>query len=169
MAKFTAGVLKLLIVCITIVTLAFGGLWFYSRRPQPTSANCPDGPRNQIDLSEFQTKYFGYTGTLEVKIKEQAFLSAKIEPKQLTQLSEAFRDSQEFRKVLIAAYNSCILSKEQWSQQVRQFQQIDNLAREIQYLLSASPLTSEQNTKLATLINEYQRANRNLAQQGKDN
>jgi len=104
-----------------------------------------------------------------VKIKEQAFLSAKIEPKQLTQLSEAFRDSQEFRKVLIAAYNSCILSKEQWSQQVRQFQQIDNLAREIQYLLSASPLTSEQNTKLATLINEYQRANRNLAQQGKDN
>jgi hypothetical protein len=121
----------------------------------PRSFDCGDGPRRTIDIRDFSAQYSGYSLELEAAVKDRARISTKVSPVQLQQLSEAVQNAQEFRKYVVAGYNSCAITKRQYSQFGARFQTLDSIAREIDQLADSSPLSSEQSKNLAFLITQY--------------
>jgi hypothetical protein len=117
--------------------------------------DCGDGPRRTIDIRDFTTHYSAYSIELEATIGEKGKLSTKVNPVQLQQLSEATQNARDFRKYVVAGYNSCAITKTQYAQYGARFQALDNLAREINELISKPSLPQEETTRLAGLINQY--------------
>jgi hypothetical protein len=116
---------------------------------------CGDGPRRTIDIRDFTTQYSGYSVELESTVMDKAKISTKVAPVQLQQLSEALQNSQEFRKFVVAGYNSCAITKTEYSQYGARFQALDALAREINQLASSPSLSAEQSKNLTTLIAQF--------------
>jgi hypothetical protein len=141
------------IAAVMIVVLIIAGRDVYLRR-QP-ELNCGDGPRRLIDLRDFAIQNSGYSLELEANIKDKGKISTKLAPVQLQQLSEAMQNAQEFRKFVVAGYNSCAVTRAQYSQYGSRFQVLDNLAREINQLSGSHSLSPEQNKNLTSLISEY--------------
>src|SRR5712692_2252308 len=75
--------------------------------------DCGDGPRRTIDIRDFATQYSAYSIELEASLTDKAKVSAKLNPIQLQQLSEALQSANEFRKYVVAGYNACALTKSQ--------------------------------------------------------
>jgi len=117
--------------------------------------DCGDGSRRTIDIRDFTTQYSAYSLELEASIAEKGKLSTKITPVQLQQLSEAMQSAREFRKFLVAGYNSCAVTKAQYGQYGARFQALDNLAREMNELAAKPSLPQTETTKLAALISQY--------------
>jgi hypothetical protein len=132
-------------------------LWFardvFLRRQG--SHDCEDGPRFTIDIRDFNTQYSAYSVELEATFADKAKLSAKLSPTQLQQLSEAMQSAREFRRYVVPGYNSCAVTKAQYSQYGAKFQALDNLAREINELTGKTSLSPEETAKLAGLISQY--------------
>jgi hypothetical protein len=116
---------------------------------------CGDGPRRTIDIRDFTTKYSGYSVELEANVQDKAKVSTKVAPVQLQQLTEALQNAQEFRKFVVAGYNSCGITKAQYSEYGARFQALDALAREINQLTSRPSSSPEENKNLASLIMQF--------------
>lgn len=138
-------------VVATLVILVGRDLFF----ARAAGFNCDDGPRRAIDMRDFATRYSGYSLELEATIRDKSKVSAKIDPHQLQQVSEALQASQEFRKYVVAGYNSCAISKIQYGRFGTQFEALDALAREINQLASRSVHAPEDGTALSLLISQY--------------
>jgi hypothetical protein len=116
---------------------------------------CDDGSRRTIDIREFSTKYSAYSVELEVTVADKAKISTKLNPEQLQQLSESLQSANEFRKYLVAGFNSCAISKAKFAQDGTRFQAMDNLAHEINELVGDSSPSQQQIAKLTGLIHQY--------------
>lgn len=116
---------------------------------------CGDGPRRMIDMRDFTTKYSGYSVELEANVQDKARVSTKVAPVQLQQLTEALQNAQEFRKFVVAGYNSCGITKVQYSEYGARFQALDALAREINQLTGSPTRSLEQDKNLASLILQF--------------
>lgn len=79
----------------------------------------------------------------------------KLNPSQLQQVSEAMQSAREFRKYVVAGYNSCAITNAQYGQYGARFQALDNLAREINELVSKPSPPKEETKRLADLIQQY--------------
>lgn len=116
---------------------------------------CGDGPRRTIDIRDFATKYSGYSVELQADVQDKAKVSTKVAPVQLQQLTEALQNAQEFRKFVVAGYNSCGITRAQYSEYGARFQALDTLAREINQLTSTATRSPEQDKNLAALILQF--------------
>lgn len=141
------------IAAVMAIVLIMVGRDMYN--PWQHEFNCEDGPRRTIDIRDFATRYSAYSLDLEATVKDKAKVGAKVAPVQLQQLSEAVQNSQEFRKYVVAGYNSCAITKTQYGDYGTRFQALDGLAREINQLAGSPSLSPEQSKNLATLIGQY--------------
>jgi hypothetical protein len=119
------------------------------------TVDCGDGPRPTIDIRDFTTQYSAYSVELEASVADKGKISTKLNPTQLQQISEAMQSAREFRKYVVAGYNSCAVTKAQYGQYGARFQALDGLAREINELTGKPSLRQEETTKLAGLISQY--------------
>ena len=137
---------------ILLVLLVVGRDMFLKRH---ATVDCGDGPRRTIDIRDFTTQYSGYSVELEASIGEKAKISTKLNPVQLQGLSEAAQNTRDFRKYVVAGYNSCAITKVQYGQYGARFQALDSLAHEINELMLRPSLPQKEMTKLADLIKQY--------------
>jgi hypothetical protein len=143
-----AAIAAVLIIIVVVVSRDMI-LW------RPQEFQCEDGSRRTIDIRDFTTKYSGYSVELEANVQDKAKVSTKVAPVQLQQLTEALQNAQEFRKFVVAGYNSCGITKAQYSDYGARFQTLDALAREINQLAASPSLSAEQSKNLATLIAQF--------------
>jgi hypothetical protein len=122
---------------------------------RPPVVYCPDGSHPAIDLRDFTTRYWTYSVKLEASVADRAKVSTELDPQTLEQVSEALQGTREFRKYVVAGYNSCAITQAQYGQFETRFHALDALAREINTLLSKPDLTQEESTQLAGLIRQY--------------
>jgi hypothetical protein len=130
---------------------------------QGSAIQCPDGPRRTIDIRAFEVTYSSYSVAFEAKITDRGELSGKVDPVQLMALSDAAQQAAEFRKLLVAGYNSCAISSAQFSTAGARFQVLDGLAREIDRMSKRPGLSQDERTRLASLAEEYVRHASKLA------
>lgn len=116
---------------------------------------CSDGPRRTIDVRDFNTKYWTYSVQFEASVADKAKFSGKLDPVQLQQLSEAMQSANEFRRYVVAGYDSCAITGEQYAQYGSRFQALDGLARQIDNLVRTSGFSPEDRVRLQTLTKEY--------------
>ena len=109
--------------------------------------DCDDGRRKTIDLRDFVTQYSGYSIEFETALGDKAKFASKLNPVQLQQLSESLQHANEFRKFLVAGYNSCAVSTQQYTQ----------------FGASYEPNTLDR-TELRNLVKQYVGLSQQLAQ-----
>lgn len=153
MTKNARTVSLVAIGVVALVTLVLIGRNVFLGRQQ--SRDCGDGPRHVIDIRDFTTQYSAYSVELEASIGDKGKISTKLNPVQLQQISEATQSAREFRKYVVAGYNSCAITKAQYGQYGARFQALDNLARETNELVSKPSLPKEDTKRLADLIKQY--------------
>jgi hypothetical protein len=153
MTKNSKTVAMLAITVALVVVLAFlaRDLWL---RSQPI-VSCPDGSHPTIDIRNFTTQYWAYSVKLEASVEDKAKLSTQLDPKTLGKVSEGLQEAKEFRKYIVAGYNSCAITQAQYAGFGAQFQALDRLAYEINSLLSKPALSNEESAKVAGLISQY--------------
>lgn len=122
---------------------------------RPSVVRCPDGSHPAIDIRDFTTQYWTYSVKLEASVADRAKISTELDPKTLEQVSESLQEAREFRKYVVAGYNSCAITQAQYGQFETRFRALDALAREINTLLSKPALPQEESTKLPGLIRQY--------------
>lgn len=118
------------------------------------SRTCEDGPRQTIDLDDFTTTYFAYSVSLRAEMGKQS-LEAKLEPKAVSQLSEALQSANETRKILVANYDACAITKAQYAESLNTFQVLDNISRQIKTLADKPQLNAQERNSLKQLVDEY--------------
>ena len=153
MTKNTKVISLAAIAAALIIVVLVMSRDMFLRRPQ--EFQCEDGPRRTIDMRDFATRYSGYSVELEANVQDKAKVSTKVAPVQLQQLTEALQNTQEFRKFVVAGYNSCGITKAQYSESGARFQALDALAREINQLTASPSLSAEQSKNLTTLIAQF--------------
>jgi hypothetical protein len=121
----------------------------------PRSVNCDDGQRQQIDMRNFATTYYGYALQFEASFGSEAKLSGKLDPKLLHELSESMQATNDFLKYLVAGYNSCAISKLQYANYGMKYQAMDSITRQIDTLAQASSSGLTDRKRLADLVQEY--------------
>jgi hypothetical protein len=117
--------------------------------------SCDDGMRRAIDQREFTTDTWAYSVELEASVTNKGKASAKLSPVQLQQLSASVQSANEFRKGVVAGYNGCAITKEQYAQYLTKSHALDSLAREINELVSKPSLSQDESTKLGDLLRRY--------------
>jgi hypothetical protein len=143
------------IVAAVALTLVYFGWDFLLRRQHSVPCGSEEGVHYTIDLRDFATRYSGYTVDLEAEAKDRARFSAKIGEVQLQQLSDSLQQSNEFRKALVAGFNSCAVTKQQYNQAIVRFQALDGIAREIKDLVGKPSLSDSDRTQLKSLVQQY--------------
>lgn len=162
MAKNTRAVWLVAIasiaVCVTI--------WFGSDLHQKFGGMiaCPDGPHGRIDLRDFVTQYSQWSVTFEAEAQGKGKIATALEPRQAQQLSEAVQQANEFRKYVVAGYNACAISQEQYGRFGSALQNLDSLERQIGQLASKTGSTQEDRRQLQQLISEVVGASQKLRQ-----
>jgi hypothetical protein len=154
----TVAVVAIGAVLALVLVFVARDVWLHT---QPI-VHCSDGSHPTIDIRDFTTQYWAYSVKLEATVADKAKASTELDPKLLAQLSEAVQEANEFRKYVVAGYNSCAITPVQYAQLSERFRTLDSLAREIDSLVSRPSLSSGENKKLAGLISQYG----DLAKQG---
>lgn len=148
---------KTMIISVALGFLAIVlGYWtrdWILRRGAPL--HCDDGDRRMIDMREFAVHYSAYAFTFEAKLGVRSSLAGKLTPVQLSALNDAAQQVAEFRKLLVAGYNSCALSREQFVSSGLRVQALDGLSRQIDHLVGGPGLSSENRLKVTSLVDEY--------------
>ena len=89
------------------------GLW-----TAPTSAEkrCPDGVHHEIDLSELAIEYQAHS--FSATLSSLSFLGSRlgVEPKTIQKAEAATQVWNEYLKGLVAGYNSCAITKQQYAE-----------------------------------------------------
>ena len=116
---------------------------------------CPDGSHSTIDMREFSTRYWAYSAKLEASISDKAKISTEIDPKVLSNISESLQEANEFRKYVVAGYNSCAITQAQYAQFGARFHALDGLAQEINASLAKTDLSHSEQARLADLVQQY--------------
>jgi hypothetical protein len=150
-SSITPLVVSAALILILIALVVFWDLW----NRHPRSIDCGDGKRYRIDTRQFDTQYFAYSMQLEATVNDKSKISVKLNPNQVEKLSEAMQSANEFRKYVVAGFNSCGINKDQYGQLGKKFQALDNLAREINVLATQPARSEESGAKLASLVDEY--------------
>jgi hypothetical protein len=146
------------VVLLTIFVLVGRDLWL--RRSE--TLTCDDGTRKRIDIRDFTTQYSAYSIQLEATVAGRGRLATKLNPIQLQQVSEATQNAQDFRKFVVAGFNSCAITKAQYAQLGGRFQTLDSLAREINDIAAHSSISTNDKAKLTALIEQYAQVARKL-------
>lgn len=141
------------IIAAAIIVVLLILVW--SNRFSPEVHACADGPHTTIDARDFRTRYFAYSLELEASLADRGKLAGKLEPHQLQQVSEALQTANEFRKWLVAGYNSCAITSAQFAEFGVKFQRMDQLSRQIETLSQKSHLDPAETKTLASLVEEY--------------
>ena len=144
-----AGVLTILMVIILAWDL-------YQKRSD--CILCSDGQHCRIDMRDFVATYSAYSIQLEAGVGRQKDFAGRLrlDPVQLKQVSDSLQHANEFRKYLVAGYNSCAISAAAYERDGRLFQAMDNVAREINHLagsFSGEPLEHDHLTRLISQFN----------------
>jgi hypothetical protein len=92
---------------------------------------------------------------LEADIANKAKFSGKVSPIQMQQVSESVRSANEFRKYVVAGYNSCAITNAQYALYGARFQALDSLSRQINELVAKSELSSGEKAQISNLIRQY--------------
>lgn len=157
--RHTAGPLSSKAVALTvigaavIVVLVFVIRDFYLR--PHAGVNCADGPHPVIDMRDFTTQYWTYSAKLEANIAGKAHASGEIDPKIVAQVSQSLQESNEFRKYVVAGYNSCAITPSEYRQLEAQFKTLENLAQRIDLVMLKPSLSQQDKTLLSALITQY--------------
>jgi hypothetical protein len=154
--------LMAVVIAAVFVILAFLGRDLYLRKSE--TIPCEDGSHRTIDIRSFTNDYWAYSAEFEAALSAKVKFSAKLDPKQLQQLSDATQQAVEFRKFVVAGYNSCAIAKKQYSEFGRRFQVLDSLSKQIAALGDKGTLTSEEKRAFSKLVEEYVSVSRRLAQ-----
>jgi hypothetical protein len=112
--------------------------WDLSQKRVQTMIPCPDGPHGKIDLRDFVNQYSRWSITFEGEVQGKGKIVTKLEPQQLQQLSEAVQQADEFRKFVVAGFNACAITRDQYGRLGALFQSLDSLERQIDQLISES-------------------------------
>jgi hypothetical protein len=136
-----------------LIVFAYLGRDLYLKRPHPIK--CDDGLRQTIDLRSFTNDYWAYSMEFEAALTKEKKLTARLDPRQLQQLSESLQQAMEFRKYVVAGYNSCAISKKQYGEFGSRFYTLDAVSRQITALTQKTELTHEEQKRLATLVDKY--------------
>ena len=150
-----------LLVIIAALILTFIGRDVWLRRSP--SLNCGDGPRRSIDMRDFSTEDFRYTVAIEAEIKGEGKLSAKLTPEEAQKLSEAIQRERDFQRYLVAGYNACAITKQEYAQDGKRFEALNGLAAEIDRLSDKSSLTGPESRELSAAISKYSEIATNLS------
>ena len=138
---------------VLVVVLGFLGRdFFLSRSGQ---IDCGDGVRRSIDIRDFTTQYWAYSGEFEASIADKGKLSGKLDPKQLQAVSDASQQMNEFRKYVVAGFNSCAITKQQYGEFGSRLHQLDGISRRIDSLAVVPDPTASDKDQLAKLVDEY--------------
>lgn len=121
------------------------------------TVDCPEGSHPRIDIRDFIVQYSAYSAEFELNLTNKGTLSGKIDPVKLQELTEAAQQTAEFRKFLVAGYNSCAISPQEYARFGTQFQSLDGLARRIDVLLNKEGLSKNEHAQLNSLVDEYVR------------
>lgn len=124
---------------------------------------CEDGERRTIDMNDFATHYFSYGVEWQAEIKDRAEFAGKLAPIQLQQMSDSLQSANEFRKSLVAGYNSCAIRRTDFEKYANRFQVLDGLAREINGLTTKASLTAPEERQLQKLADQYISVSRAIA------
>lgn len=159
---------RIVVVSSLAALVVLAGLWVFRDLFLGASAEirCDDGARRTIDLREFTTQYWAYAVEFEASIQDVTKVSGKLEPRQLQELNAAQQQANEFRKYVVAGFNSCAISKAQYLKQVTRFQALDSVARQIDGLLERPALNPAGRTRLAELVERYAAMAQDLAGEG---
>lgn len=154
-----------LIVAIPAVVF-LAAIWFGSDLRQKFGGMiaCPDGPHGRIDLRDFVTQYSLWSVTFEAEAQGKGKIATALEPRQAQQLSEAVQQANEFRKYVVAGYNACAISREQYGHFGSALQNLDSLERQIGQLASKTVATQEDRRQLRQLVAEVVGASQKLRQ-----
>ena len=110
---------KTLSACIFTLSLFCPPIRIYAE-PPPTRIQCPDGDHINIDLKQLTIRYdaSSFAGTLS----SLGVLSGRLEiaPTKLQEASVATQQWNEFLKGLVAGYNSCAITRQQYAEGVMQ-------------------------------------------------
>jgi hypothetical protein len=148
---------KIAAIAVVLAAIVIVALWMgrdiFLRTPREIT--CDDGRRRIIDIRDFTTTYWAYSVEFEARIKDQAKVSGKLEPRQLQQLTEALQQANEFRKFIVAGYNACAVSKAQYLQYGAKFNALDAVSRQIDSLVKLPTMTDADRTRLNDLVRRY--------------
>jgi hypothetical protein len=125
--------------------------WDIGQKFGPTIM-CADGPHGKIDLRNFVTQYSQWSITFEAEAQGKGKIGTKLEPREAQQLSEAIQQANEFRKFVVAGYNACAISNEQYGRFGSALQTLDSLERQIGQLISKTGSTQEDGDQLQKLV-----------------
>ncbi len=147
-----AGLFIVVGLVVFVIMLWFSrDAWIRHQR----SDDCGDGPRYMIDTRQFETQYSAYSLQLEASLQGKGKTSLKLDPVQQEKLSEGIQSANEFRKFIVAGFNSCAVSKTQYASFGARLQALDGLARQINGLASQVNRSAEDNGQLKALVDEY--------------
>jgi hypothetical protein len=152
--KSTNARLAVVLVVGVVILAAIWVGWDLTRGHQ-RSLDCGDGQRYSIDVRQFATQYSAYSLQLEASLNDKSKISLKLDPVQLEKLSEAMQSANEFRKYVVAGFNSCAITKVQYAQVEARFQALDSLAREINGLAAQPSHSADESARLTALISQY--------------
>ena len=139
----------------------------YLRDGPPALCGDPEGPRPKIDLRQFETSYTGYSVFLEAEVTGKGKLSGRIEPSALQKLSDSLQSGQEFRKALVAGYNSCAITRPDYQKAILRFQALDGIARQISTLAEKASVSRQEEDELKELVDQYSRMSQRLGENAK--
>lgn len=112
--------------------------------------DCGDGPRRRTGITDFVTKYSGYSIQFEGEIRDKGKLVTSLGDTQLQQISEAVELRREILKFVIAGYNACAVSRKKFETLIPLFQTMDGLEKRISAVAATGP-----GPALNAVINEY--------------
>ena len=144
-----------LVGCLVVLALIIFGWDLYQKRM--VCVACSDGKHCRIDMRDFVTTHSVYSVELEATLGRRKDSSGrlKIDPVQLTSLSESLQRANEFRKYLVAGYNSCAITGAGYERNGRVFQAMDSIAHEINSLAGRANGEGAPDDRLAALISQF--------------
>lgn len=129
----------------------------------PGEIKCDDGARRTIDIRDFTTRYWAYSVEFEASLQNAGKLQGKLAPQRLQELSAAQQQANEFRKFVVAGFNSCALGKAQYAEFGVRFQALDSVARQIDGVLGRATLGEAERKLLDDLATQYTKLAQQLA------
>ncbi len=151
MNKNTRITVIVAIAAVPLIAVVWLGQDLFLKRGE--TIDCGKGDiRRSIDLRDFTTRYWVYSVVLEASLADRSKLAAKLEPRQLQQLSEAMQQGREFRQFVVAGYNACAIGKAHYADFGAKFQALDGLAQQIDNIAGQE---APNKARLAELVRQY--------------
>lgn len=151
------------VIAAAVLVIVGWGIYDWTLR-SGRMQDCGDGPRGRIDLRDFVHQYSAWSISFEAEIQGKGKAGTKLEPSQTQQLSEAVQQASEFRKYVVAGYNACAITKEQYGRFGVLFQDLDAIERRISQFTAKSSLSSAERTELDRLVVEFVGVSKKLRQ-----